>query len=136
THPGQDIELVDGEHDLQRLAEAGGPGHGEELFGVVALIDVRCRYRGQGLTVIDAHLARGAAEVLDLGSVDGSARALRFVRVSARSLRLGVSGVLSHCTMLRQLGDEVTDLSVNGTRQRGSGNRPQPDPSAEPAAPN
>src|SRR5699024_271147 len=30
AHPGQDTELVDGEHDLQRLAEAGGPGHGEE----------------------------------------------------------------------------------------------------------
>src|SRR5699024_5262964 len=43
AHPGQDIELVDGEHALQRLAEAGGPGHGEELFGVVALIDVRDR---------------------------------------------------------------------------------------------
>src|SRR5699024_5129363 len=54
-------------------------------------------------------------EVLDLRSVDGSGGALRFVRVSARSLRLGVSGVLSHCTMLRQLVGEVTDLSVNGT---------------------
>src|SRR5699024_11743671 len=35
AHPGQDIELVAGEHDLHRLAESVRPGHTEVTIAVL-----------------------------------------------------------------------------------------------------